>query len=242
MRSVWRTIPRDVVVIAASMWVIGASYGAAAHAIGLAWWQILLMACVVLAGSSEFVLISVVASGGVPIVGALAGLLVNARNISYGLSAGRYLPRGWRGLASAHFVNDETAVYAAPHSDVGTARRAFYMCGIGVAASWPLGALTGSLIGQVIAPETLGLDAAFPALLFALAIPALRNRETRWAAIFGGLVAIATAGFVTAGLPVVLALLGIPLGWVITRRHITSDDRGTDEDAELGGDKILVSK
>ncbi|NMO00603.1 branched-chain amino acid ABC transporter permease [Gordonia sp. TBRC 11910] len=231
MRSVWRTVPRDLLVIAASIWAIGASYGAAAHSIGLAWWQILLMASAVLAGSSEFVLISVVAGGGLPIVGALAGLLVNARNISYGLSAGRYLPGGIRGLALAHFVNDETAVYAAPHRDIRSARTAFVICGIGVAISWPLGALTGSLIGQIISPETLGLDAAFPALLFALAVPALRDRETRWAALFGGGVAVATAGFITAGLPVVLALLGVPLGWVVTRRR--TSDAAEPSDREL---------
>lgn len=236
MRSIWRTVPRDVVVIAVSIWVIGASYGAAAHSIGLAWWQTLLMASVVLAGSSEFVLISVVAGGGLPIVGAFTGLLVNVRNLSYGLSAGRYLPSGWRGLAAAHLVNDETAVYAAPYRDVRDARRAFVLCGIGVAVSWPLGALTGSLIGQVVAPETLGLDAAFPALLFALAVPALRDRETRWAALFGGSIAIASAGFITAGLPVVPALLGVPLSWVAIRRrhhhHHHDADRTRDADAE----------
>lgn len=206
-------------MIGVSIWVIGASYGAAAGSIGLAWWQILLMAGVVLAGSSEFVLIAVVAGGGVPIVGALAGLAVNVRNVSYGLSAGRYLPHGWRGLLSAHLVNDETAVYAAPHADVGSARRAFVSCGIAVAVAWPLGALTGSVIGQLVSPETLGLDAAFPALLFALALPALRDNETRWAALFGGTIAVATATFVTAGVPVILALLGIPLGWAVMSKR-----------------------
>lgn len=230
MRSGWRTVPRDVLVIAASIWVIGASYGAAAGSIGLAWWQILLMACVVLAGSSEFVLISVVAGGGLPIIGALAGLVVNVRNLSYGLSAGRYLPPGWRGLVAAHLVNDETAVYAAPHADVAIARRSFLSCGIAVASAWPLGAVTGSIVGQLVSPETLGLDAAFPALLFALALPALRNRETRWAAIFGGIVAVATAGLCAAGVPVVLALLGVPLGWLATRRRHPAESNADHDD------------
>ncbi|MBB4133500.1 AzlC family ABC transporter permease [Gordonia humi] len=232
MRSVQGTIreiatqtPREIVAIGVSMWVVGTSYGAAAHGIGLAWWQILLMACVVLAGSSEFVLVSVVAAGGLPVVGALAGLLVNVRNFSYGLSAGRFLRHDRTLVAAAHMVNDETAVYSAPHRDPTKARAAFVVCGIAVVVCWPLGALTGALVGQVIgSPETLGLDAAFPALLVALALPALRNRETRWAALFGGAIALATAGFVAAGLPVLLSLIGIPLGLLMTGRRPARTD------------------
>lgn len=231
MRSLWRTLgevasqaPREIVAIGVSIWVVGTSYGAAAHGIGLAWWQIVLVACVVLAGSSEFVMVSVVAAGGLPIVGALAGLLVNVRNFSYGLSAGRFLRPGRTIFAAAHMVNDETAVYSAPHRDPERARAAFVVCGLAVVASWPLGALAGALVGQAIgSPETLGLDAAFPALLIALALPALRDRDTRWAALFGGATAVATAGFVSAGLPVMLALLGVPLGLLVTGR--TAADR-----------------
>ncbi|WP_353110447.1 AzlC family ABC transporter permease, partial [Gordonia sp. (in: high G+C Gram-positive bacteria)] len=229
MRSSWRTlVPREILVIGASMWVVGASYGAAAHGIGLAWWQVLIMACTVLAGSSEFVLVSVVAAGGLPIVGALAGLLVNVRNFSYALSIGRFLRADRTIFAAAHIVNDETAVYSAPHRDPVAARSAFIVCGLAVVVSWPLGALCGALVGQVIAsPEALGLDAAFPALMAALAIPALRDPSTRWASVFGGAIALATAGFVAAGLPVVLALLGIPLGRLLTRRRAASRLRST---------------
>ncbi|WP_161895401.1 AzlC family ABC transporter permease [Gordonia spumicola] len=233
MRSSWRTfVPREILVIGASMWVVGVSYGAAAHGIGLAWWQILLMSCVVLAGSSEFVLVSVVAAGGVPIVGALAGLLVNARNFSYALSIGRFVRTDKTIYAAAHIVNDETAVYSAPHRDPVAARRAFLVCGLAVVVAWPLGGLTGALVGQVIAsPETLGLDAAFPALMAALALPALRDPDTRWAAVFGGTIALATAGFVTAGLPVMLALLGIPIGRLATRRRPAAEPIPEEVDA-----------
>lgn len=211
--------PREIAAIGLSMWIVGTSYGAAAHGIGLAWWQIVLMACVVLAGSSEFVVVSVIAGGGLPLVGALAGLLVNVRNFSYGLSAGRFLDRRRTMFAAAHLVNDETAVYSAPHREPAQARKAFIVCGVTIALCWPVGALTGALVGQVIgSPEALGLDAAFPALLIALALPALRDRDTRWAAIFGASIAVSTAGLVAAGLPVVLSLVGIPLGLLVTGR------------------------
>ena len=39
-----------------------------------------------LAGASEFLFIGIVAAGGNPIAAALAGLLVNARHLPYGLA------------------------------------------------------------------------------------------------------------------------------------------------------------
>ncbi len=44
---------------------------------------------------------------------------------------------------------------------------------------WPLGTLTGAAVGKLLpAPETIGLDAVFPAILLALVIPAFKNRTT----------------------------------------------------------------
>ena len=48
-----------------------------------------------------------------------------------------------------------------------TKSRAMYViAGVAVLITWPLGALLGSVVGQIVAdPAALGLDAAFPALL-----------------------------------------------------------------------------
>lgn len=44
---------------------------------------------------------------------------------------------------------------------------------------WPSGVLIGSGIGQLLpAPETIGLDAIFPAILLALVLPALKKKTT----------------------------------------------------------------
>ncbi|GAB37631.1 hypothetical protein GOSPT_018_00110 [Gordonia sputi NBRC 100414] len=229
MRSSWETLGydtlRSVAVMALSVFVIGCSYGVAGHSAGLSWWQILTIACVVMAGSSEFVFVGILATGGLPIVGALAGLLVNTRNLGYGLSVGPYLGSGMRRLVGAHMVNDETAALTAAAPDAERARAAFLWCGIGVLVSWPAGSAVGSAAGQVISsPETLGLDAAFPALLAALAISALRAQRSERGKLgaslaLGAVIAVATTPFVPAGVPVLMALAGLLAGVPLPRRN-----------------------
>ncbi|MGW0455352.1 AzlC family ABC transporter permease [Gordonia sputi] len=242
MRSSWETLGydtlRSVAVMALSVFVIGCSYGVAGHSAGLSWWQIVTIACVVMAGSSEFVFVGILATGGLPIVGALAGLLVNTRNLGYGLSVGPYLGSGVRRLIGAHMVNDETAALTAGTSDAERARAAFLWCGIGVLVSWPAGAALGSAAGQVISsPETLGLDAAFPALLGALAISALRGQRSERgrlgaSLVVGAVIAVAATPYVPAGVPVLLALVGLGAGLLVPRR-------GTDDSAHSAVDSAL---
>lgn len=193
-----------------SVLVIGASYGVTAHSAGFAWWQIVVIATVVLAGSSEFVFVGIIAVGGAPLLAALAGLVVNTRNFGYGLSVGRFLPRGWPTALGAHLINDETAAVTAVETDHRRARTAFLLCGAGVLISWPLGSAIGVAIGEIVAdPASLGLDAAFPALLAALAIPALRERKTLCAALIGGTAAVAATPLLPAGVPILCALAGL---------------------------------
>lgn len=49
----------------------------------------------------------------------------------------------------------------------------------------------------------------FPAVLLALVLPALRERDKRLAALTGAAIALAAAPFLPAGLPVLLALAGM---------------------------------
>ncbi|GAA1481507.1 AzlC family ABC transporter permease [Gordonia sinesedis] len=218
-----------MVVMCASVMVVGVSYGVAAHSAGLQWWQIIGIAALVLAGTSEFVFVGVIAAGGLPILAALAGVLVNLRNVGYGLSIGKHLGRGAPMLLGAHLINDESAALAAAESDPRRARAAFYLCGIGIAICWPAGAAIGAGIGELVAsPEQLGLDAAFPALLAALAVPALRDRRVWAAAALGGTIALSVTPFLAAGLPVIAAMVGFA-GVELVRRgrgHGQSIDAG----------------
>jgi 4-azaleucine resistance transporter AzlC len=224
--SIYRTLTggtrRDIVLACLAVWCIGLSYGAIAVASGFPLWVPAALSVLVLAGASEFLFIGIVAAGGNPIAAALAGLLVNARHLPYGLA----LPdmtgpgttgAGWRRLLGSHVMNDESVVFALAQEDLPRKRAAYWACGLGVLLCWPAGAVLGALIGGVIGnTNAFGLDAMFPAVILALIVPALRDRTTARAALAGAIIALAATPFLPAGLPVLLALAGV-LGLVLPR-------------------------
>ena len=213
----WRTLDRDLIraiaLICLSVGVIGMSYGAIAVTYGFPVWMPALTGLLVLAGASEFLFIGIIAAGGNPIAAALAGLLVNARHLPYGLAIPDVIEPGWRRLAGSHMMNDEAVVIALSQSELPRKRAGYWLCGLGVLVCWPLGALLGALGGSLIRNTgAFGLDAMFPAVILALILPALRDRLTRRAALIGAVIALATTAFMPAGLPVLLALAGLLFG------------------------------
>jgi len=223
--SIYRTLTggtlRDIALACLAVWFIGLSYGAIAVASGFPLWVPAAQSVLVLAGASEFLFVGIVAAGGNPFAAALAGLLVNARHLPYGLA----LPdvtgtgRGWRRrLLGSHVMNDESVAFALAQEDLPRQRAAYWACGLGVLLCWPAGAILGALIGRVIGnTDAFGLDAMFPAVILALIVPALRDRVTVRAALAGAAIALATAPFLSAGLPVLLALAGV-LGVVTSKQ------------------------
>ena len=85
---------RDAVAIAAAMVAVGASCGAIAIAYGLPTWVPFLMSTVVFAGGSQFIAVGLLAAN--PIAAVLAGLLLNARHVPFGLAVGPTMGTGWR--------------------------------------------------------------------------------------------------------------------------------------------------
>lgn len=220
MSSTWRTLAagtrRDIVLVCLAVGLVAMSYGAIAVADGFPAWLPAVQSVLVLAGSSELLFIGIVAAGGNPIATALAGLLVNARHVPYGLA----LPPGVTGsnlisrLVGTHLMNDESVVFALAQTrdGRGPGRAAFWACGLGVLICWPAGAVAGALIGERIRDTSaFGLDAMFPAVILALILPKLSDRKTRNAAVAGVAIALATTPFLPAGLPVLLALAAVVL-------------------------------
>ncbi|MGI5220052.1 AzlC family ABC transporter permease [Nocardia sp. CA-290969] len=90
MRSIWRTTGREtrsaVALLCAAVGTVGLSYGAMAASAGFPLWLPLALSLLVLAAGSEFLFLGILAAGGSPLAALAAGLLVNARHLSYGLS------------------------------------------------------------------------------------------------------------------------------------------------------------
>ncbi|MCG5212561.1 AzlC family ABC transporter permease [Streptosporangium soli] len=210
-----RDLLRDIALVCLADGIVGLSYGAIAVGEGFAVWVPMLMSVVVFAGAAQFMFIGLVAAGGNPIAAVLAGLLVNARHLPFGFAVGDVLGRGWgRRIAGSHLMLDENVAFALAQDDPARRRVAYWTCGIGVFVCWNAGVVAGAVAGTAISDTDLfGLDAAFPAVLLALVLPALKDRRTRLAALAGAAVALAASPFLPAGLPVLLALAGVLLAW-----------------------------
>jgi 4-azaleucine resistance transporter AzlC len=214
MRSIWRTLDprlaRDIGLVCLADGVVGLSYGAVSVGGGLPWWVPVLLSIIVFAGASQFLFVGIVLAGGSPIAAMIAGVLVNTRHVAFGLAVSDEVGSGWRRWLGSHLMTDENVAFALGQDDPRHRRAAYWAGGIGIFICWNLGVLLGSAAGSVITDtDVFGLDAAFPAVLLALVLPALRDRSTRTAALVGAVVALATTPFLPAGLPVLFALTGL---------------------------------
>ncbi|MFE5819528.1 AzlC family ABC transporter permease [Streptomyces sp. NPDC056479] len=220
MRSLLRTpmmapLVRDSALVWLASGVVGVSFGAIAVAGGLPVWVPVVMSLIVYAGSAQFSAVGVLLAGGGPIAAAATGLLLNTRTAAFSLAVADVL--GGRGrlarFLGAHLVTDETVAFTLAQPDPRHRRAAFWVNGLGLFAAWNTGVVVGALAGSALGdPATYGLDAAFPAVLVALVLPALRtDARTRRCALLGAALALAVTPAVPAGVPVPLALAGLVL-------------------------------
>jgi 4-azaleucine resistance transporter AzlC len=218
MRSIWRTLDRDlardIALVCVADTIVGVSFGAITVSLGLPLWLPMLLSVVVFAGAAQFMFVGIVAAGGNPIAAVVAGLLVNARHLPFGFAIGGVLGTGWmRRIVGSHLMIDESVAFALAQREPQRRRAAYWACGITLFACWNLGVVAGAFGGTVVTnTDALGLDAAFPAVLLALILPAMRDPATRRAALAGVTIALVTAAFLPTGLPVLLALVGALAG------------------------------
>ncbi|MEU5526866.1 AzlC family ABC transporter permease [Micromonospora chersina] len=229
MRTAYRTgdarVLRDVAAIGAAMVAVGASFGAVAVAAGLPAWATLAMSVLVYAGGAQFMAVGLVAAGS-PLAAILAGLLLNARHLPFGLALGGALgPRRRQRLLGSHLMTDEATAFALARPAGPGRRRAFWLAGVLLFLAWNAGTGLGVLAGGAVGdPAALGLDAAFPAGLAALLLPSLRDRETRRVALTGAGLAVLATPLLPAGLPVLLALAALVLPLLARRRTTAGQD------------------
>ncbi|MGW7537867.1 AzlC family ABC transporter permease [Amycolatopsis sp. NPDC054798] len=218
MRSIWRTLDRglarDIGLVCLADALVAVSYGAIAVSSGFPLWAPMLLSLLVFAGASQFMFVGIVASGGNPLAAVAAGLLVNARHVPFGFAVGDALGRGLLGrMAGSHLMIDESVAFALAQRDADRRRAAYWACGAGLFVCWNLGVVAGAFAGSAISDtDAFGLDAAFPAVLLALVLPSLKDRAARLPVLIGVVVALAATPLLPAGLPVLLALVGVVAG------------------------------
>jgi predicted branched-subunit amino acid permease len=239
MRSFWRTaspgLLRDVGLVCLADGIVGVSFGATSLAGGLPWWVPVALSVLVFAGGAQIAAVGVVLAGGSPLAAVLAGAVLNTRLFPYGLAVadvvgpagdgaadsapGRGAVRGavrrWLvRLLGTHVITDESVAFALRQPDAARRRSAFWACGLGLFVIWNLSVLVGVALGSAVRDTgAFGLDATFPAVMLALALPTLTSRPTRVAAGAGAVIAVALTPVLPAGLPLLAALAGLGTRW-----------------------------
>jgi predicted branched-subunit amino acid permease len=232
---------RDVALGCLADGLVGLSFGATAVAGGLPWWVPVAMSLLVFAGGSQIAAVGVVLAGGSPFAAVAAGAVLNTRLFPYGLAVADVVGppdradpaasfdgdspagpafAGWLiRLLGAHIITDESVAFALRQADPARRRAAFWTCGLTLFGAWNVAVLLGVLAGSVVRnTNVFGLDATFPAVLIALALPALAELRTRISAGTGAVIAVALTPVLPAGLPVLAALAGLATGWRPRRR------------------------
>lgn len=199
----------------------GLSYGVLAVAAGLSPLLATVSSVLVLAGGSQFAFVGVLAAGGNPFTGAVAGLLLNLRYLAFGLAIARHLPAAsfGRRAVDSYLVVDESVALSLAHGGTDVVRR-FRTFGWSVVIGWigatAIGAYGGRLLGD---PTAFGLDAAFPAGFLALLAPWLRSRRGRVAAVTGVLLALALTGITPPGVPIIAAAAGALVALAVPQKR-----------------------
>lgn len=222
-----------------SIFAYGLVFGVLARQSGLSWWETLFMSAVVVAGASQFVAVSMLATGAGAGQIILATLLLNLRHLLMGASLAPYLARvkTWKLAILAHVLNDESYALTINrfHRHGGSAS---YFLGAGVItySSWVISSALAGAAGNILGdPRRYGLDFAFLGAFIGLLVPQLKNRET-WASF---LAAAITALLVSQLLPgkwyiLIAALLAAATG-VVTEIHA---DRGALHHSGHGGGNL----
>jgi 4-azaleucine resistance transporter AzlC len=216
-----RTIIGEGLAVGVATGAYGISFGAVAVAAGLSVVQACALSLLMFTGASQFALIGVVAAGGAPVSGVLAAVLLGTRNTLYGLRMAPLLGfRGWRRVAGAHVLIDESTAMAVNRETTPAARLCFWTTGLAVFVLWNAATLAGALAGTAIGdPRTYGLDAAVGAAFLALLWPRLSDPRNRVVALVAAGVALGLVPLTAAGVPVLAAGGVALLAGILDRRE-----------------------
>jgi 4-azaleucine resistance transporter AzlC len=212
--SRYRDGARLIAPIAVAAAAFGASFGILARTADFDRLAAVVMSATTFAGSAQFAVVSTLETGGTVAAAIVAAVLLNARYAPISVSVAPVF-RGsrLRRLFESQLIVDESWVISR-RPDGTFDRRILVGAGLVLYVAWVGGTAVGALVGEAIAdPESLGLDAAFPALFLALLVPQLRSRRALAAALLAAAVALVLIPFTPAGIPIIAASPACLLGW-----------------------------
>jgi 4-azaleucine resistance transporter AzlC len=202
---------RAALPLAIAPLLFGASFGLLAIDAGLGAPGAIAMSATTFAGSAQLAAASILESGGGAASAIVAALLLNARYVPLSLAVASIFPGSRRRRAAeSQLIVDESWALAG--------RRGRFEYGVLIGAGlllyvvWVGGTALGTIIGDLLDPEAIGLDAAFPALFLALLAPYLRSRRALATAVVAGAITLVLIPVAPPGVPIVAASLAALVG------------------------------
>ncbi len=214
----------------------GVVYGALATGAGLNIWEALGMSVFVLAGSSQFVAVSLFASQTPALLIVFTTFIINLRHFLYSASLTNFLrPLSQPARAVvAYFMIDE--VYAATlrryrEDNLTPSQFRWYFIGAGfnLVLVWWGTTVLGVWLGNVIDQATMDLLAfTLPLIFTSIVVPMLISSPKFWSAIAAIITAIAFAPLPNNLNLIVAAFCGISVGVILENRQPEPVDEGED--------------
>jgi 4-azaleucine resistance transporter AzlC len=193
--------------------IVALSLGVLAREVGFSILGATLFSALVYGGGAQFAALAVISGGGS--VGSAVGsaALVNSRYLPMGIALAPSLTGGpLRRAVQGQPLVDSSWVHA-KRADGSFDRWLLFGSSAPQWIAWVLGTLIGAVIGEVVDPKAIGLDAVFPAFFVALLIKELNSRRAIGVALAAGMLALALVPLTPAGVPVLaagaIALIGI---------------------------------
>ena len=191
--------------------LFGASFGLLAVEAGMGAAAAVAMSATTFAGSAQFAAVSILDSGGGAAAAIVAAVLLNARYVPISLSVASIFPGSRRRrLLESQLIVDESWALAGRSGGFDYA----VLVGVGLIfyVLWVVSTALGTVVGDLLDPTAIGLDAAFPALFLALLAPYLRSPQARAAAALAALITFVLIPFTPPGVPIVAASAACLLG------------------------------
>ncbi len=192
--------------------LLGASFGVLAEPV-MGALAPLVMSVLVFSGGAQFATLSVLQAGGSAAAAGAAGLLMNARFVPMSFALAPSLLGGrLRRSAESQAIVDASFVMA-DRRDGTFSRDRLIGATIPQASSWIGGTAIGLALGSRLPdPDTLGLDAVFPAFYLALLVGEVRSREAALVVVLAALVTLALMPWAPPGVPVIAASVAALIG------------------------------
>lgn len=181
-RAALRTAFPHTIPVLTGFLTLGAAYGILMQTKGFGVFWPTLMSALAFCGSMQFVAITLLTTAFNPVQALILSIMVNARQIFYGLSLlGKYKGLGKLRAFLIFALCDETfSIVCSIEPPKGTARKPFYFwVSLLDYSYWILGTLLGAVLGSLLTFNTAGLDFALTALFVVLFLEQILKKENR---------------------------------------------------------------